>query len=131
MAIEYLTIMEWHGDKYIEAIDRMVYDALWQVGGDLQTASVNECPVDTGALRRSCAYKIDKNGARMELTIGYGADIPYAWKQHETPWFDHSPPVHKGGKWKFLEDPFNARRPVYVQHLKDVVRRWANGGGVR
>lgn len=127
MAIEYLTIMEWHGDQYIEVIDRMVYDALWQIGGDLQTASVNECPVDSGDLRRSCAYTIEKDGSKMELTVGYGADIPYAWYQHQTP-LDHNPPKYKGGKMKFLEDPFNARRPVYIKHLEDVVKRWANGG---
>lgn len=130
MADKYQTIMEWHGDKFIEAIDRMVYDALWQIGGDLQTASVNQCPLGVnygnhkaGTLRRSCAYRIDKDGTQMTLTVGYGADVPYAWRQHQEQFWQHP----RGGKWKYLEDPFNENMPRYKKHLQDTVKRWAKG----
>lgn len=117
-----MAVMEWHGDEYLNALDRMVYNALWQIGGDLQTESVNECPIDTGALRKSCAYVIERNGTDLVLTVGYG-HLPYAWKQHETPWYNHP----RGGKWKYLEDPFNRNMPRYKKHIEDILVRLGKG----
>jgi hypothetical protein len=101
-------MMEWHGDQMLDAAAEAVQDALVECGADLQSKSVQEAPVDTGDLRANCEVKEET----LKITVGYG--LPYAMKQHEELGYNHP----KGGKAKYLEDPFNENADRYVEHIR-------------
>lgn len=98
---------QWYGDKAFDAIANAVQDGLMECGADLQSKSVQEAPVDTGDLRANCAVTEGPLG----VMVGY--DLPYAMKQHEELDYHHP----KGGKAKYLEDPFNENADKYVEHI--------------
>ena len=98
----------WHGNQVFDAITEAVQDGLMENGGDLQGKSVQEAPVDTGDLRNDCKVQEEP----LKVTVGY--DLPYAMKQHEE--LDYSHP--KGGKAKYLEDPFNENTDNYIEHIR-------------
>lgn len=74
-------------------------------------------PVDTGALKSSGRVEppqITGGGVSVQITYG-GAAAPYALIVHEDP-----DARHKSGKsYKYLEIPARARRPVFVQNVKE------------
>lgn len=99
---------QWYGDQALDAITNSVQDGLVDCGVDLQSKSVQEAPVDTGDLRADCAVTEEL----LDVTVGY--DLPYAMKQHEELGYNHP----KGGKAKYLEDPFNENAERYVEHIR-------------
>jgi hypothetical protein len=101
-------MMEWYGDQMFDAAAEAAQDALVECGADLQSKSVQEAPVDTGDLRANCEAKEEA----LKITVGY--DLPYAMKQHEELGYNHP----KGGKAKYLEDPFNENAERYVEHIR-------------
>jgi hypothetical protein len=74
-------------------------------------------PVDTGALKSSGRVErpvVNAAGVTVEVSYG-GAAAPYALYVHEDPTASHAP----GKSFKFLEIPAMARRPVFVQNVKE------------
>lgn len=100
---------QWYGDQVLDAITNAAQDGLMDCGADLQSKSVQEAPVDTGDLRANCAVK------EKPLSVVVGYDLPYAMKQHEELEYNHP----KGGKAKYLEDPFNENADNYVDRIKE------------
>ena len=100
--------LQWYGDQMFDAIVEAVQDGLVDCGVDLQSKSVQEAPVDTGDLRANCAVAEEP----LNVTVGY--DLPYAMKQHEELDYNHP----RGGKAKYLEDPFNENAERYVEHIR-------------
>lgn len=100
---------QWYGDQAFDAITNATQDELMECGADLQGRSVQEAPVDTGDLRANCEVKEET----LKVTVGY--DLPYAMKQHEELDYNHP----KGGKAKYLEDPFNESADNYIEHIRE------------
>lgn len=99
----------WHGDQIFDAIVDAAQDGLVENAADLQGKSVQEAPVDTGDLRANCAVEEKP----LNITVGY--DLPYALKQHEELDYNHP----KGGKAKYLEDPFNENADNYIENIRE------------
>ena len=71
--------------------------AAWSACDVLASASKEQVPLDTGALKNSCAVSASDDG--MQGCVSY--DTPYAVIQHEVTTFQHQ----RGRKAKYLEDP--------------------------
>lgn len=127
-----VTQVIWNGEQVKTELEALVKDALIQIGQDLRTTSISQCPISdikghAGTLRRSCKVLIENEGdSAMTLTVGYwGEEVPYARIQHETPWFNHP----NGGKWKYLEEPFNTNLPRYQALLQSIPSKLKKRGG--
>lgn len=93
---------------------RALYGSVQSELEQVLAASVQEVPVDLGILRGSGVTQVELHGSQVIGTIGYGgAASAYALKQHEHMGYSHP----GGGKAKYLEDPFNARKPQMPYHL--------------
>ncbi len=104
------------------------------------TEAIDEAPVDTGTLRRSGTVTVgslpknptqiyveslppEKGGSGMEhkdafpdpvgkeKAVYISFNTPYAWRQHEELGYEHP----RGGKAKYLEDPFNLLKQKVVK----------------
>ena len=107
--------------QIIKTLDSAVHDCAM----DLKRESVNQAPIDTGALRRSAyVYKTKE----LEREVGYdknnakGILGTYAIVQHERN-FNHP----NGGKWKYLEDPYNERKERYEKYIEQALEDFVNG----
>lgn len=86
--------------------------ALINVGIDLLHHSRAQVPVLTGALYRSgYAGPVKWDGLKAKLPVGY--TVHYALLQHEALHFKHP----RGGKAKYLEDPFNEHVHRYINMI--------------
>lgn len=83
----------------------------------LLTAAQAQVPVDEGTLRASGAVSVDVDTATVSF------DTPYAVRQHEEIGYHHP----KGGKPKYLEDPFHDEADMLKKIIATQVRR-AHGG---
>jgi hypothetical protein len=126
--------VKWYGKQVEKAALDAAMKALITGGEAILTEAINETPVDTGTLRRSGTvtkgglpdagkvYEGAKAGGRQELGQEKGKEqavyvsfnTPYARRQHEELEWEHL----KGGKAKYLEDPFN-RLKSKVRKLVD------------
>jgi hypothetical protein len=97
------------------------------------TEAIDEAPIDTGTLRRSGTVTVGKlpDGARVfeaaeagnemkdafpgkigkEKAVYLSFNTPYARRQHEELDYNHP----RGGKAKYLEDPFNRLKKKVVK----------------
>jgi len=121
-------------DKALKGITHFTTEATADIVFDLVGEAAKEAPVDTGALRGSCYGEVNgtktakgkKDGSAEaagkppDMTKSFGrvgfGEI-YAAAQHEIETYNHP----KGGKAKFLEDPFKAGQARYIQKYKDGV----------
>ena len=111
--------------------------AIYQEASAIMGESVKEVPVDTGRLKNTHYVSLPYNkvgGVAVEM--GYGTK--YAWKQHEEH-FDHSAEsrrkrkglkgkrtsgmAQQEGKRKYLEDPLNRHKTMYVETIAERTRR--------
>lgn len=96
---------------------------------DLASRSARQAPVDTGDLRNNCTAVLNgaavfreqhavsgsvTPSAKAEAVVGYS--LPYALRQHEELGYNHP----KGGKAKFLEEPFLEKEPDYTALLRSI-----------
>lgn len=110
--------VKWYGKKVVSIATEMAIKAIQTCAADLQGKSADQAPIDTGDLRANCSVSpLKKEGNRMYVTVGY--DLPYAIIQHEMLEFNHP----KGGKAKYLEDPFNENKDAYECYIADAVKR--------
>ena len=80
----------------------------------LRTEAVQEAPVLTGTLRGSAAVEIDAGA----LVAAVSFNTPYAVRQHEELGYSHP----KGGKAKYLEDPFNHEQSTMQTMIANSIR---------
>jgi len=109
---------EWHGDKVLGKAEKTIKTALLVVGADLQRKSAEQAPIDTGDLRANCSVSpIREEGNRKYITVGY--NLPYARRQHEHVEYRHP----KGGKAKYLEDPYKENVENYERMIAEAIRK--------
>ena len=84
----------------------------------MQGKSAAQAPVDTGDLRANCTVSPVQMGD-TEIYVKVGYKLPYAIVQHERLDFNHP----KGGKAKYLEDPYNDNAAKYNRFIRDAVRQ--------
>lgn len=109
---------EWRGGEYFDRVKANAGNAMVRIGEDLAAKSAGEAPFASGDLEGDCVASYDGNG---RLSVGYS--LPYALIQHENLSFSHP----RGGKAKFLEDPFNANAARYVEMVGEAVKRGMGG----
>lgn len=117
-------LKRWFGNiKYsriLHACDRAAYECAI----DLMNEAKAQTPIDTGALRKSAYVAPIGKGDTAGYEIGYDQNNAqnirdkYGIIQHETLWFNHP----KGGKAKFLEDPYNANLRRYISIIKHTLK---------
>ena len=105
------------------------------------TEAIDEAPVDTGTLRRSGTVTVGKlpDGAQVYEAAESGSDMkdafpgpvgkekavyisfntPYARRQHEELGYNHP----RGGKAKYLEDPFNRNKKKVLKYADKQIRK--------
>ncbi len=105
------------------------------------TEAIDEAPVDTGTLRRSGTVTVGKlpDGARVfeaaeagnemkdafpgpegkEKAVYISFNTPYARRQHEELGYQHP----RGGKAKYLEDPFNRNKKKVLKYADEQIRK--------
>ena len=106
--------LTWRGKEAQRLLKKAVMQEALRCAADLQGKSAREAPVDTGDLRSNCNTSgMKETGDKAWYEVGY--DLPYARIQHERLDFNHP----KGGKAKFLEDPFNRNKKQYDNAIKD------------
>ena len=92
---------KWRGDKAMAIMRGAAIQALGVCGSDLQRKSAEQAPIETGDLRANCSVSpVQQEGEKVFVTVGY--NLVYARVQHERLDFRHP----RGGKAKFLEDPY-------------------------
>jgi len=109
--------LDWKGDKIADAIRKETKASLLKAAEDLKKESSAQAPIDKGDLRADCA--IDSSKLDSDLTIAIGYSLDYAMEQHENLDFNHP----KGGKAKFLEDPFNENVGKYKEMILNGVKK--------
>jgi len=105
------------------------------------TEAIDETPIDTGTLRRSGTvtvgglpdwaqvYEAAESGRDMkdafpgpegkEKAVYISFNTPYARRQHEELGYNHP----RGGKAKYLEDPFNRNKEKVIQYAEKQVKK--------
>lgn len=110
--------LTWHGKKAVSLAEAAIIQALGTCASDLQGKSAAQAPIETGDLRANCSVSPVKRGkTNISLSVGY--DLVYAIVQHERLDFNHP----RGGKAKFLEDPFKENREKYARIISNAVNR--------
>lgn len=104
---------------------RAVAAALQEAGLEILNASLQETPVDTGALRKSGYVSVPSTLAtRLRVEIGYTAK--HATKVHETDRQYRYP----GTKWRYLADPFERLRHIVFAKVQDRARELVMSGHI-
>jgi len=105
------------------------------------TEAIDETPIDTGTLRRSGTvtvgglpdgaqvYEAAESGSDMkdafpgpegnEKAVYISFNTPYARRQHEELGYQHP----RGGKAKYLEDPFNRNKKKVLKYADERIRK--------
>lgn len=110
--------LKWYGDKAKKVVAEAAKQAIGTCASDLQGKSAMQAPVDTGDLRANCSVgQLKQEGNTVYLTVGY--NLPYAIVQHERLEFRHP----KGGKAKYLENPYKENISKYEHYIKEIIRR--------
>ena len=129
--------LKWHGDKIMNEVEEQVMLQVTKAGLDLKNKSSNQTPLKTGDLRGNCSVVSNKkivsaaeggkdadankpiDAPSEDLSVNVGYSLPYALRQHEELGFSHP----KGGKAKFLEDPYNENISKYKEFIADGVKK--------
>ncbi len=125
--------MNWKGEQ----VQSVVLDALKlgirDVLCDLKMQCDNEVPKDSEDLKKNysavlngevvvqaeCGEVVSCEASDGDIVAVAGYTLPYAARQHEDMALRHP----KGGKAKYLEDPFNANTERYIAQLAEAVQR--------
>lgn len=109
----------WRGEEAKRIAHQAGMKALTQAAEDILGEAVDEAPVDEGTLRRSGTA----TPAPSESAVYISFNTPYALRQHEVRTYRHP----RGGKAKYLEDPFKRiapKAPRLVQlRVREALRR--------
>lgn len=124
---------KWRTKEAVKIAEKVGMKALRTGGESILTEAIDETPVDTGTLRRSGTVTVGglPDGARVfeaaeagnemkdafpdpvgkEKAVYISFNTPYARRQHEELDYEHP----RGGKAKYLEDPFNRLKKKVVK----------------
>lgn len=92
--------------KFIKTVQTKPYSILLEEASRMQAEMKLQTPVDSGDLRDSVKCDVIGRGLTPKLEASASSihnGYNYAEIQHENPNFHHVV-----GKWKYIEDPFNA-----------------------
>lgn len=110
--------LTWRGKEAKKLTEDIVMKAALKCSAHLKGESQREAPVKSGDLRGNCEVsELKKEGATEWYEVGY--DLEYSVIQHERLDFNHP----KGGKSKFLEDPFNKNKKQYDAFIKNAAKK--------
>ncbi len=136
---------KWRGEEAVKNIEEVALKAMRTGAEAILTEAIDEAPFESGTLRRSGTVTVGglPDGARVfwaaeagngmkdafsdpvgeEKSVYISFNTPYARRQHEDLTLNHP----RGGKAKYLEDPFkrNAKKVerLVVQRVKAALDR--------
>ena len=139
---------KWRIKEAVKIAEEAGLKALRTGAEAILTESIDEAPIDTGTLRRSGtvtvgglppdseaiyqASKRKKEGGQRkshkkaflepvgtENAVYISFNTPYARRQHEELDYDHP----RGGKAKYLEDPFNRNKDKVLKRAANQVKK--------
>ena len=132
---------KWRIKEAVKIAEEAALKALRTGAEAILTEAIDEAPVDTGTLRRSGTvtvgklpdlaqvYEAAESGTEMkdafpgpvgkENAVYISFNTPYALRQHEELDYEHP----RGGKAKYLEDPFNRNKKKVLQYAEKQIRK--------
>jgi hypothetical protein len=132
---------KWRIKEAVKIAEEAGLKALRTGAEAILTEAIDEAPVDTGTLRRSGTvtvgavpdasqvYEAAESGSDMrnafpgtegkEKAVYISFNTPYARRQHEELDYEHP----RGGKAKYLEDPFNRNKKKVLQYAEKQVKK--------
>jgi hypothetical protein len=132
---------KWRTKEAVKIAEEAGLKALRTGAEAILTEAIDETPIDTGTLRRSGTVTVGKlpDSARIyeaaeagnemkdafpekigkEKTVYISFNTPYARRQHEELGYNHP----RGGKAKYLEDPFNRNKKKVLKYADKQIRK--------
>lgn len=132
---------KWRTKEAVKIAEEAGLKALRTGAEAILTEAIDEAPVDTGTLRRSGTVTVGKlpygeevfeaaeAGDEMkdafpekigkEKAVYISFNTPYARRQHEELDYEHP----RGGKAKYLEDPFNRNKKKVLKYADKQIRK--------
>ena len=131
---------KWRIKEAVKIAEKAGLKALWTGAGAILTEAIDETPFESGTLRRSGTVTIGglPDGAQVyaaaeagnemkdaftgpvgqEKAVYISFNTPYARRQHEELDYNHP----RGGKAKYLEDPFNRNKEKVLKYADKQIR---------
>ena len=131
----------WRTKEAVRIAEQAGLKALRTGAEALLTEAIDETPIDTGTVRRSGTvtvgalpdvaqvYEAAESGRDMkdafsdpvgkEKAVYISFNTPYARRQHEELDYEHP----RGGKAKYLEDPFNRNKNKVLKYADKQIRK--------
>jgi hypothetical protein len=131
----------WRTKEAVRIAEQAGIKALRTGAEAILTEAIDETPIDTGTLRRSGTvtvgalpdgaqvYEAAESGSDMkdafpgpvgkEKAVYISFNTPYAVAQHEELGYEHP----RGGKAKYLEDPFNRNKKKVLKYADKQIRK--------
>ena len=131
----------WRTKEAVRIAEQAGIKALRTGAEAILTEAIDETPIDTGTLRRSGTvtvgalpdvaqvYEAAESGRDMkdafpdpvgkEKAVYISFNTPYARRQHEELDYEHP----RGGKAKYLEDPFNRNKNKVLKYADKQIRK--------
>ena len=132
---------KWRIKEAVKIAEEAGLKALRTGAEAILTEAIDETPIDTGTLRRSGTvtvgglpdgaqvYEAAESGRDMkdafpgpegkEKAVYISFNTPYARRQHEELGYNHP----RGGKAKYLEDPFNRNKDKVLKRAANQVKK--------
>lgn len=132
---------KWRIKEAVKIAEEAGLKALRTGAEAILTEAIDEAPIDTGTLRRSGTvtvgklpdsariYEAAESGNEMkdafpdpvgkEKAVYISFNTPYARRQHEELDYEHP----RGGKAKYLEDPFNRNKKKVLKYADKQIRK--------
>ena len=132
---------KWRIKEAVKIAEEAGLKALRTGAEAILTEAIDEAPIDTGTLRRSGTvtvgglpdgaqvYEAAESGNdmkdafsgenRQEKAVYISFNTPYARRQHEELGYNHP----RGGKAKYLEDPFNRNKEKVLKYAEKQVKK--------
>ena len=132
---------KWRIKEAVKIVEEAGLKALRTGAEVILTEAIDETPIDTGTLRRSGTvtvgalpdgaqvYEAAESGSNMkdafpgpegkEKAVYISFNTPYARRQHEELGYQHP----RGGKAKYLEDPFNRNKKKVLKYADEQIRK--------
>lgn len=132
---------KWRIKEAVKIAEEAGLKALRTGAEAILTEAIDETPIDTGTLRRSGTvtvgklpdsariYEAAESGNEMkdafpekigkEKVVYISFNTPYARRQHEEVGYNHP----RGGKAKYLEDPFNRNKEKVLKYADKQIRK--------
>jgi len=132
---------KWRTKEAVKIAEEAGLKALRTGAEAILTEAIDETPIDTGTLRRSGTvtvgalpdgaqvYEAAESGRDMkdafpdpvgkEKAVYISFNTPYARRQHEELDYEHP----RGGKAKYLEDPFNRNKNKVLKYADKQIRK--------